>query len=223
MMAPKRFFERLPATMDRDRRMHAAVVEALDESIGSVLATLKQRGFENTIVFFQSDNGATREVRADHLGREYHGGSNGIYRASKGSLFEGGMHVPAILRWPGKVEAGQVSQSVCMGMDIAPTLLRNAGASVEGFDGVDLTPQFKPPADRTVFWEYKAQTAARSGKWKLVVDPNEGLGKETLPGTMLFDLEADPSEKRNVADEQRVITQTLKEQLAAWRARGHRR
>ena len=68
MMVPKRFFERLPAAMDRDRRMHAAVVEALDESIGSVLATLKQRGFENTIVFFQSDNGATREARADHAG-----------------------------------------------------------------------------------------------------------------------------------------------------------
>jgi arylsulfatase A-like enzyme len=223
MMVPKRFFERLPATMDRDRRMHAAVVEALDENIGSVLATLKQRGFENTIVFFQSDNGATREVRADHLGREYHGGSNGIYRASKGSLFEGGMHVPAILRWPGKVAAGQVSQSVCMGMDIAPTLLRNAGGAVEEFDGVDLMPQFKPPADRTVFWEYKAQTAARSGKWKLVVDPNEGLGKATLPGTMLFDLEADPSEKRNLADEQPVIAQKLKEQLAAWRARGHKK
>ena len=224
MMAPKRYFERLPASMDRDRRMHAAVVEALDESIGSVLETLKQRGFDNTIVFFQSDNGATREVRADHLGREYHGGSNAIYRASKGSLFEGGMHVAAILRWPGKVKAGQVSRSVCMGMDIAPTLLRNAGAaSLDGFDGIDLTSQFTPPSDRTVFWEYKAQTAARRGKWKLVVDPNEGLGKETLPGTMLFDLEADPSEKRDMAAEQPVMVQTLKEQLAAWRARGHKR
>ena len=150
--------------------MHAAVVEALDESIGSVLETLKQRGFDNTIVYFQSDNGATREVRADHLGREYHGGSNGIYRASKGSLFEGGMRVPAILRWPGKVPAGQVSNALCLGMDIVPTVLRNAGAaSIDAFDGIDLTAHLtsKPPSDRTVFWEYKAQTARvrASGSW----------------------------------------------------------
>jgi hypothetical protein len=78
---------------------------------------------------------------------------------------------------------------------------------VEGLDGIDLTPQFMAPGVRTIFWVYKAHTAARNGKWKLVVDPNEGLGKETLPGTMLFDLEADPSEKRNLAAEQPVITQ----------------
>lgn len=227
MMAPKRFFDRLPTSMDRDRRMHAAVVEALDESIGSVLNTLKQRGFENTIVYFQSDNGSTWEVRADHMGREYHGGSNGIYRASKGSLFEGGTRVPAILRWPGKAPAGQVSNALCLGMDILPTVLRSAGSkSIDAYDGTDLTAHLTakaPLADRTVFWEYKAQTCARQGRWKLLIDPNEGLGKETLKGTMLFDISADPSEKNDVAASQPVIVQKLTEEANAWKARGYKR
>lgn len=226
MIAPKRFVDRLPASMDRDRRMHAAMVESLDENIGSVMATLKQRGFENTIVYFQSDNGATWELRADHAGREYRGGSNGIYRASKGSLFEGGTRVPAILRWPGKIPGGQVSNALCLGMDILPTVLRNAGASsIDAFDGVDLTAHLSSKAalaDRTVFWEYKAQTCARQGNWKLLIDPNEGLGKETIKGTMLFDIAADPSEKNNVASAQRVIVQKLTEQAAAWKARGYK-
>jgi len=227
MMAPKRFVDRLPSSMDRDRRLHAAVVEALDESIGTVLATLKERGFENTIVYFQSDNGATREVRADHLAREYHGGSNGIFRASKGSLFEGGMHVPAILRWPGKVPAGQVSNGLCMGMDLMPTILRNAGGSLfEGLDGIDLTSHLRTRStlpDRAVFWEYKAQTCARQSQWKLLVDPIEGLGMPTVQGTMLFNVAEDPSEKNNLAGEQPAIVQKLTEQASAWKGRGYKK
>ena len=217
MMAPKRFVDRLPATMDRDRRLHAAVVEALDEAIGTVLSAVKG----DTIVFFQSDNGGTRELRADHRGREYFGSSNGIYRASKGSLFEGGTRVPAMLRWPGKVPAGQVSETVCLGMDIAPTLLR----ANTGFDGIDLMDHLmtkKSLPERTVFWEYKAQTCARREQWKLVVDPNEGLGKPTIPGVMLFDIVADPSEKNNVAASQPAIVQRLTEELKAWKARGYK-
>jgi arylsulfatase A-like enzyme len=218
MMAPKRFYDRLPASMDRDRRMHAAVVEAMDEAVGQVLAAV---GSSNTIVFFQSDNGSTWEVRADHRGRQYHGGSNGIYRASKGSLFEGGMRVPAILRWSGKVPAKQVSNETCLAMDLAPTLLRSA----EGFDGVDLTEHIttgKPVGLRTSFWAYKDQLAARREQWKLVIRPNEGLGLPTLPGgPMLFDVVNDPSEKNDVAPSQPAIVQRLTEEIAAWQRRGH--
>lgn len=216
MMAPKRYVDRLPASMDRDRRLHAAVVEALDEAIGSVLSAVKW----DTIVFFQSDNGATRENRADHRGREYFGGSNGSFRASKGSLFEGGTRVPAMLRWPGKIPAGQVSEAVCMGMDLAPTLLR-----ATGFDGTDLMDHLmnrKPVAERTVFWEYKTQMCARREQWKLLIDPMEGLGKPTITGTMLFDLKTDPAEKNDVAASHSEIVQRLTEELKAWKARGYK-
>jgi arylsulfatase A-like enzyme len=216
MMAPKRYVDRVPASMDRDRRLHAAVVEALDEAIGTVLSAIKG----DTIVFFQSDNGGSREVRADHRGREYFGSSNGIYRASKGSLFEGGTRVPAMLRWPAKVPAGQVSDAVCLGMDLAPTLLRAAD-----FDGVDLTEHLtsrKALPERTVFWEYQRQMCARREQWKLVVDATEGLGKPRIPGTMLFDVVADPSEKNNVAASQPAIVQRLTEELKAWKARGYK-
>jgi arylsulfatase A-like enzyme len=120
-----------------------------------------------------------------------------------------------------------VSNALCLGMDILPTILRNAGsASIDAYDGVDLTAHLtskSPLADRTVFWEYKAQTCARQGKWKLLIDPNEGLGKETLKGTMLFDIGADPSEKNNVAAAQPVIVQKLTEEANAWKARGYKR
>jgi arylsulfatase A-like enzyme len=218
MMAPKRFYDRLPSSMDRDRRMHAAVVEAMDEAIGQVLDAV---GSSNTIVFIQSDNGATWEVRADHRGRQYRGGSNGIYRASKGSLFEGGMRVPAVLRWPGKVPPKQVSNETCVAMDLVPTLLQSA----EAFDGVDLTEHItsgKPLATRTSFWAYKDQLAARREQWKLLIKPNEGLGLPTLPGgPMLFDVVKDPSEKNDVASSQPAIVQRLTEEIAAWQARGH--
>lgn len=217
MMAPKRLVDRLPATMDRDRRLHAAVVEAMDESIGAVLSSLP----ENTVVFFQSDNGATRENRADHRGRMYQGGSNGSYRASKGSLFEGGMRVPAILSWPGKTPAGKVSNEVCLAMDLAPTLL-----GAEGFDGIDLKQHLAslgPLPERTVFWEYKEQVAARQGKWKLLLNPNDGLGMPAVPpATMLFDMASDPFEKQNIAQGQTAIVQKLTEEAKAWQARGHK-
>ena len=227
MMAPKRFTERKSGSpMDRDRRLHADVVEAMDEGIGTVLQSINDRGMENTIVFFQSDNGATREVRADHRGREYHGGSNGIYRASKGSLFEGGTRVPAILRWPAQVPKGQVSEALCLGMDLLPTVMRTAGtAKIESFDGTDLGGHLtakKPLEERTLFWEYKEQACARRGNWKLLLNPNEGLGFPTLPGSMLFDLSADPSEKNNLAASNPQMVQTLSEELKAWQNRGHK-
>ncbi len=77
MIAPKKYLDRFPSTMDRDRRTHLAMVAAVDDVVGAVLNQLKQQGMEqDTVVWFQSDNGATREVRASSDGKPYHGGSN---------------------------------------------------------------------------------------------------------------------------------------------------
>lgn len=227
MMAPQKFVERFPKSMDRDRRLHAATVAALDEAIGSVLSELDRRQLtRDTIVFFQSDNGATHEVRADHKGRPYNGGSNGELRGFKGSLFDGGMHVAAMLRWPAQVTAGQTSHEPLAAMDIAPTVLRWAGApKVADMDGIDFSAHLTskvPLPPRTLFWEYTGQSAAREGKWKLVVNVRDGLGSDASPGRKLFDLSRDPGEKNDVAGSHEDVTKRLEDGIREWRARGYR-
>lgn len=212
MMAPQKYLERFPAVMDRDRRLHAAMVAALDDAVGEVLKALPAN---NTIVFFQSDNGATEEVRAHHGGRRYRGGSNGIYRGHKGSLFEGGTRVPAILRWPGRAPAGRVSGDLCAGMDLMPTMLRAAGAPVPaGVDGRDVFST----SPRRMFWEYTGQTAVRDGNWKLVVNAREALGEPAGQKALLFDLSSDPGEREDLADRHPERVRELTRAIDAWRA-----
>ena len=128
MMAPKRYLDRFPAGMERDRRMHLAMVAAVDDVIGALLHQLRQLGIErDTVVYFQADNGATNEVRASSYGKPYVAGSNGRYRGYKQGLFDGGIHVPAILRAPGLVQPGKVWDRPMMSMDLLPTLLEIAG------------------------------------------------------------------------------------------------
>ena len=194
MMAPQRYLDRFPASMDRDRRLHAAVISAMDDAIGAVLATLAARGLDNTVVFFMSDNGATEEDRADHRGRIYRGGSNGPYRGSKGSLFEGGIRVPAMLSWPGVVSPGQVRDDCGMAMDILPTFFEWAGASSRA-DGSSLGPALlgkSPFPARDLGWAYDGQFALRRGPWKLIQNYRERLGGELRKEAWLSNLALDP-------------------------------
>jgi arylsulfatase A-like enzyme len=143
-------------------------VAALDEGIGSLLDTLDARQLRNTIVFFQRDNGATQEVRADHRGRPYRGGSNGSLRGHKGSLFQGGIRVPAILRWHGRVPAGRAVDALGLGMDILPTVLKAAGGNPPpDVDGLDLMPAISGGAEtphKTTFWSYAGQSCMETGR-----------------------------------------------------------
>lgn len=164
---------------------YARMVKSMDEQVGRVLAALKESGQErDTVVVFTSDNGGERFS------------DTWPYTGRKTELLEGGLRVPAIVRWPGRVKAGRETGQVAMTMDWMPTLLRLAG--VEGPagyppDGMDLTPWLLGEAaerERRVFWRhrYAAQRAMREGKWKwLSIQGN----------TFLFDLEADPQEKAN--------------------------
>lgn len=214
MMAPRKYLERFPASMDRDRRMHLAVVAALDDAVGEVRSALQRAGLDkNTCVFFMSDNGATHEPRADHRARPYEGGSNRPYRGWKGSLFEGGIRVPALLAWPGAVRSGVVNEPLAA-MDLAPTFIRGS------FDGTDLTRLLRdrqPLAERTVVWEYAGQTAARKGRWKLLTSHREFLGGPLTQSDWLSDLSADPGETRNVAAQHPDIVSALKADIAEWK------
>ena len=223
MMAPRRYLDRFPATMDRDRRLHLAVVAALDDAVGQVRAALEAQGFsKDTIVFFMSDNGATHEVRADHLGRPYEGGSNRPYRAWKGSLFEGGMRVPAIAAHPGTI-APRVENSTLAAMDVMPSMLSMARVPAPNdLDGMDVSPLLlrqTPLPERTIFWDYDGQSAARTGQWKLLTSYREGLNQPLQKGPWLSNLESDAAETRNFASENRETAARLADAIATWKAK----
>jgi arylsulfatase A-like enzyme len=218
MTAPEKYLQRFPASMDRDRRMHLAMVAAVDDSVGKVMATLRQRGLlDNTVVFFQSDNGATAETRADHSGRPYRGGSNAPFRGWKQGLFEGGVRMPAMMSWPGKIQAGKVVDEIGMAMDLMPTFLGMAGIDApSGLDGRDQRQMILgggKSAHNTVHWRYLESRAVRKGPWKLIENPpkfpEDPLGSVTEK-YWLSELVKDPGEKKNWAGEAAGIVSELK-------------
>jgi arylsulfatase A-like enzyme len=222
MMAPKKYLDRFPADMERDRRTHLAMVAAVDDVVGSLLDQLKRQGMDNdTVVFFQPDNGATREQRASSDGKPYHGGSNGPFRGYKLGLFDGGMHVPAILKAPGFLRAGQVWNRPTVSIDLLSTFLAMADPQAklpEGIDGRNILPVLRgeQPGRELLFWSHEKQWAVRQGDWKLIVNPPSYPGEEVADKVWLSNLEADRSEKKNVVAEEPERVRDLMEKLRAW-------
>lgn len=216
MHAPSEYVDRF-RHLDGERRITAAMISALDDGVGQVLDELeRQHVAENTIVFFMSDNGPSRESRnwLDGQTGEYHGGSAGGWRGQKFSLFEGGIRVPAFLSWPAVVPAGQVIDAPLVAMDVFPTVLRAAGVSLGGYelDGCDLNELLvgkAEPPDRPLFWNYQKNLAVRHGPWKLVVE--DGV-------TWLSDLTSEQGEQVNIAAEHPEETERLGKLLADWAA-----
>ena len=221
MIAPKQYVDRFPAGMDPDRRMHAAMLAAVDDGIGEILDLLKRRGLDrDTVIFFQSDNGATSEGRADHQGRPYRGGSNAPFRGYKGGLFEGGIRMPALMSWPGVIPAAKVVDSPGQTMDIMPTFLQWAGApaaaALDGLNAAAMITQSAPTPHQDLFWEYQGQTAIRRGDWKLMLGPKEGLGDEAVAPKWLSNLKDDAGEQRNWLDREPQLASTLEVRLKEW-------
>lgn len=188
-----------------NRQAYLRMIETMDEQIGGILRAIdgsKQR--ENTIVLFMSDNGAPA------------GGSNAPYRGSKSSVWEGGIRMPLLIRWPGHLRAGSNCSQVTLMMDVTATLAAAVGgqpAKGRPFDGRNLLAQWKgaAPVPRTVFWRYKRaenrRKAARDGDWKLVSEN----GKEAL-----YDLKTDPGEKTDLLTREPKIGAGLRAKLEAW-------
>ncbi len=222
MMAPKKYLDRFPASMERDRRTHLAMVAAVDDVVGSLLDQLTSLGIDReTVVYYQSDNGATREERASSLGQPATGGSNGKFRGYKQGLFDGGMHVPAILRAPGFVTGGRVETRPMMSMDLLPTLLAMAdpgGGPPAGIDGQSILPVLRgdAPSHEYMFWSFNKSRAVRNGDWKLVVNPPQFPGEPVAEKVWLSNLEADPSERKNLAPAEPQRVRSLIERIRAW-------
>lgn len=188
----------------------AATVEAMDANIGRVLAALERMGVaQRTFVIFTSDNGGTRQYVAP-------------LRGGKGTLYQGGVRVPAVTRGPG-IKPG-VSQAVTLSMDWYPTMLELAGVTPPAAvkpDGCSLVPLLRDASaklERNVFWHFPCYTggggpcsAVRSGNWKLI----EFFENRTAE---LYDLAADPGEQRNLADKEPKRAAELLAALRAWQA-----
>jgi arylsulfatase len=217
------------------RGLYGDVIEELDWSVGEILAAIKGCEIDNdTLVLFLSDNGP-------FLSYGSHAGSAGSFREGKLTTFEGGVRVPFLARWPGKVPAGRVSDELVTGLDLLPTIakLTGTGLPMARIDGMDLSPLLlgeKGAAGRPTFAYFSGSElhAVRSGRWKLHF-PHEYLtvngppGKDGKPANFekmkpeaieesgirgiasrhgykvekiessLFDLTADPGERKNMA------------------------
>lgn len=202
--------------------VYAAMVETMDANIGRLLARLEALGLtERTIVVFTSDNGPYFPAStADPL------------RGSKGMLYEGGIRVPALVCWPGRVPAGAGSGIPMLSLDWYPTLLDMAGlAAPQGhaLDGISLWPALRPgreAPERPLFWHFPAYLEAyrgmaghwrttpagaiRRGRWKLLEFFEDGRRE-------LYDLVADPEESNNLIDKKPEVAEALFRQLVAWR------
>jgi arylsulfatase A-like enzyme len=197
---------------------YAAMVNTLDTCVGQVLDRLDELGLaDRTLVVFASDNGGLHVLESPDSPATH----NTPYRAGKGFLYEGGLRVPLIVRWPGHVAAGQTSDVPVSMADWTPTLLEACGVKApEKFDGVSLVPLLgggRLPA-RSLFWHFPHYTnqggrpggAVRDGDWKLIEYYEDGRVE-------LFNLAEDPGEARDLARAEPQRAAELKARLAAWR------
>lgn len=180
---------------DIQRRIFAAMLANMDDSVGAVMAQLRQSDLEeNTLVFFLSDNGGpTRELTS----------SNGVLRGEKGQMYEGALRVPFMVQWKGRIPAGRVYDKPVTSYDIFATAAANSdGVTVpKQVEGVDLVPFLTGKNDgrphETLFWRQGGKSGLRQGDWKLV-----RMGKRLVPGNsqwQLYDLSSDISETKNLA------------------------
>lgn len=208
-------YERIPESERQGKPEYAAMIESVDQSVGRVLAALKEYGLENnTLVIFTSDNGGFFNTT-----------NNAPLRANKGAYYEGGIRVPLIIKWPGVARAGRVVSEPVISTDLYPTCLSAAGLPLrphQHLDGVDLRPLVsgdRPLSPRSLYWHFPhyndhpssvPSSVIRKGHWKLIetFDPE---------GVELFDLAADLSETKSLASAQPGKVNELRQDLEAWR------
>ncbi|MGA1195004.1 MAG: sulfatase [Candidatus Latescibacterota bacterium] len=197
---------------DSQNGVYGAAVACIDWATDVLLHELKDLGLDdNTLVIFTSDNGSRARDE---------GGSNAPLRATKGTTWEGGQRVPCIMRWPGKIPAGQTNSELTLSMDFYPTFAQIGGASIPTdriIDGNDIRPlMFAEPnaqSQHDAFFYYKRKTieAVRSGQWKLHIRKDDQEIQE------LYDLEYDIGETNNVYDQHPNIVKDLMAKIEACR------
>jgi arylsulfatase A-like enzyme len=220
---PEKYLQGFDA-LKGDRRIYAGMLTSMDEAIGRIVQAIDAAGERsNTIFFFSSDNGGPAPGKVT---------SNGQLRAAKGTVYEGGVRVPALIAWEGKIPAGSILKDPMHMVDLYPTLLGLADAKVDQklpIDGLDMWQAIsdgRAMPEREILLNAAPNSGAlRSGSWKLIVnggrpqqnadDQEEAAEKESTPSSFeLFDLSSDPNEKVNLAKDQ---PQRVQEMLERWK------
>lgn len=219
LQAPEKYLKRFPNIADSSRRTFAAMLSAMDDAVGSVMAKLAELKLEeNTLVFFISDNGGPTPSTTS---------GNGPLRGFKAQTWEGGIRVPWMMQWKGHVPAGRVDDRPVIQLDVLPTVLAAIGVPVKAewkLDGVNLLPyvngENSGAPHEALYWRFGQQVAIRIGDWKLVKGagagiPVESTGRASMDGAQLYNLRDDIGEKKNLAAEN---PEKVRELAAAWSA-----
>jgi arylsulfatase A-like enzyme len=209
MQAPQRYLDRFAGIADPKRRKYAAMVAAMDDAVGEVLRAVRETGLgKDTLVIFLSDNGGATQAN---------GADNRPFRAHKGALYEGGVRVPFMMQWKGRLQANRVVQDPVSALDIYPTALAAAGVRAPGateLDGINLLPHLvrggagKPVPQRPLFWRLGQRSAMRHGRWKLV--------QRRVRPAELYDLTVDKGERNDLAAAKPGVVKQLQATMTSW-------
>ncbi|MBL9132498.1 MAG: sulfatase-like hydrolase/transferase, partial [Verrucomicrobiaceae bacterium] len=204
VQAPEKYVEMYRGKVkDEKLARYCGAVTCMDEAIGAIMDSVEKAGQrDNTIFLFMSDNGGSGN------------GGNAPLKGSKSSMWEGGLRVPFIMRWPGKLPAGRVTDEFLTSLELVPTLLTACTAKApEGvkLDGFDMLPILRGEAksSRTeMFWQRRGDKAARFGKWKWL---------ESAKGGGLYDLSTDLGETHDLTTEKPELAKLMRLRFEKWR------
>jgi arylsulfatase A-like enzyme len=217
----QKYDERFASISDPKRRKFAALLSALDDSVGTVLNKVRDLKLEeDTLVYFISDNGGPTPSTTS---------TNGPLKGYKAQTSEGGIRVPFAIQWKGKIPAGKVDDRPVIQLDFLPTSLAAAGVEVDPawkLDGVNLLPYLKgekaEAPHEALFWRFGQQIAIRKGDWKLVKSAADGTkagpGAANTDGAKLYNLTNDIGEKNDIAADHPEKVKELSEAWNAWNA-----
>jgi arylsulfatase A-like enzyme len=208
LQATEKYKNRFSKVEDPRRRTYYAMTSAMDDAVGRIVEAIDAKGFsENTMMIFFNDNGGPLYTGVQ---------SNGPLRMGKLFLFEGGVRVPLVIKWPAAVEGGSVCDGIVSSLDMLPTFSSVAGVTLPSSlntDGVNLQPwltdQRTDSPSETLFWRNGQNKAIRKGKWKMVEVPNH---------VWLFDLEEDIGERNNLAEQHPDVVRQLQREFRDWEA-----
>jgi arylsulfatase A-like enzyme len=208
LQATDKYLQRFP-DLKGARRTYAAMVSAMDDAIGRVSEALRTQGLEEkTLIFFLSDNGGHPIANAAR---------NDPLRGEKGTVYEGGIRVPFVVKWTGRLPAGKTYAQPIVSLDIMSTALAAAGAKPPEsapLDGVDLVPHLRgaatTPPHETLYWRFIDHWAIRHGQWKLTAPAGGPEG--------LYDLSVDISEAKDLSATNPEVVRKLKDLYAKWNA-----
>ena len=220
--ATEKYLKRFTNIQDNKRHTFCAMLSAMDDAVGAVLAKIRELGQEeNTLIFFFSDNGGPTPSTTS---------GNGPLRGFKAQTWEGGIHIPFMIQWKGHLPAGKVDDRPVIQLDIQPTALAAAGVAIKPewkLDGVNLLPyltgQKTGTPHQALYWRFGEQLAIRVGDWKLVkgigskgVEGIESRGKASTDGAELYNLKQDLGEKNNLAEKEPAKFRELEALWAKW-------